>query len=112
LQTHRPPPIGAPPTAVPPPIGSAEPTTVFSLYGISLSLSLSTVGHCWLLLCFFSLSMAGHSLGFVLLNFCCFCCLFLVLEDAGRVFDKMSEPNCAWFGCDNLLLSFFFFFCS
>jgi hypothetical protein len=47
-------------------------------------------------------------LGFVVVII--FCCLFLFLEDARLVFDKMSEPNCAWFcGCDNFLLSFFCF---
>jgi hypothetical protein len=103
---------------------------------LSLSLPLS-LGYCGFVFCFFFLSLNGRSLlGFVLINFCClflflkmlagcstkclnrimlgfvvviiFCCLFLVLKDARQVFDKMSEPNCAWFcGCDNFLLSFF-----
>jgi hypothetical protein len=71
---------------------------------LSLSLSLSRL--LWVCFLFFlSLSQRPVTAWFC---FDKFLLSFFVLEDACRVFDKMSEPNYAWFcGCDNFLLSFF-----
>jgi hypothetical protein len=51
-------------------------------------------GGLWIFVVFFSLSLNGQSLPVnIVIIFCGFCCLFLVLENARRVFDKMSETS-------------------
>jgi hypothetical protein len=77
-----------------------RPLYSLSTASLSLSLSLSSRSATLDFCCVFSLSLNGRSLlGFVVIIFCCFCCLFLVLEDARRVFDKMSETNDMLFIC-------------
>jgi hypothetical protein len=91
-----------------------KPTTVFSLYGISLSLSLSLHGlplSIFYVLFFFFFNGHSQILVVVIIFGCFFCFHFLVLEDARWVFDKMFKPNihadsCC---CDNF---WFFLFTS